>query len=39
MRYLQIKACERKKTMNVDLLAVFLGGCVIGFLAGVYIWG
>ena len=39
MRYLQIKNCERKKIMNVDLLAVFLGGCVLGFLAGVYIWG
>ena len=39
MRYLQIKTCERKKIMNVDLLAVFLGGCVLGFLAGVYIWG
>ena len=39
MRYLQIKTCERKKAMNVDLLAVFLGGCVLGFLAGVYIWG
>ncbi len=39
MRYLQIKACEKKNPVMVDLLAVFLGGCVIGFLAGVYIWG
>lgn len=39
MRYLQIKACERKKTMNVDLLDVFLGGWALGLLAGVYIWG
>lgn len=38
MRYLQIKA-YRKAPMGVDLLAVFLGGCVVGFLAGVYIWG
>lgn len=38
MKYLQIKA-YRKAHMRVDLLAVFLGGCVIGFLAGVYIWG
>lgn len=39
MRYLQIKACKRNTYKRIDLLAVFLGGCVIGFMAGVYIWG
>ena len=38
MRYLELRA-YKKAPMRVDLLAVFLGGCVLGFLAGVYIWG
>ena len=38
MRYLELRA-YKKAPMMVDLLAVFLGGCVLGFLAGVYIWG
>ena len=38
MRYLELRA-YKKAPMRVDLLAVFFGGCVLGFLAGVYIWG